>query len=289
MDRCEERRRLNALEEDLQCMMQSWRRRFHPTTTRRSGLHQALGVTGNARVKRVGGETASNRSSLGPSSDHQEEEEGEEQEEVVERDDTWTVMDIRTQRSRIDAQLQRYQDCRCACCQREATLQQQLSIREDDRDASFVSGNAMMSVATTTPVPAALTQAENKKTLRLAQYLCGFAGLVLVNFIMFTDRESRAANAKDFIINFASDILAVGMVLLMADAIDRWKKYRADVTTNGPTPPSVKRTPGAGAAVPMSQRRPTKVPLRKPTFLTKPIETAAGLIDDEDEEDDLLH
>ena len=61
----------------------------------------------------------------------------------------------------------------------------------------------------------------SRSTLRLAQYLCGLAGILLVNFIMLTDVAGRAANAKDFIINFASDILAVGMVLLVADVVDR--------------------------------------------------------------------
>jgi hypothetical protein len=62
-----------------------------------------------------------------------------------------------------------------------------------------------------------------KSTLRTAQYICGLVGIAIVNFVLFYDHAERGANAKDFLINFSSDILAVGAVLFIAEIVDRAK------------------------------------------------------------------
>lgn len=63
-----------------------------------------------------------------------------------------------------------------------------------------------------------------KNTVRTAQYLCGITGLLIVNMIILFDEKERMANIKDFMINFSSDILAVGVVLLMAEFVDRHRE-----------------------------------------------------------------
>ena len=60
-----------------------------------------------------------------------------------------------------------------------------------------------------------------KSTLRTAQYICGLVGIIIVNFVLVYDHAERGANAKDFLINFSSDILAVGAVLFIAEIVDR--------------------------------------------------------------------
>ncbi len=72
-----------------------------------------------------------------------------------------------------------------------------------------------------------MEQPGGKSTMRTAQYLCGLTGAILVNMVFLSDPAGRSANAKDFTINFASDILAVGVVLLMAELVDKWKAGRA--------------------------------------------------------------
>ena len=67
----------------------------------------------------------------------------------------------------------------------------------------------------------ATTASGSKSTLRTAQYICGIVGIVIVNFVLLYDVADRGANAKDFLINFASDILAVGAVLFIAELVDR--------------------------------------------------------------------
>jgi hypothetical protein len=62
-----------------------------------------------------------------------------------------------------------------------------------------------------------------KSTLRTAQYICGLVGIIIVNFVLVYDNVDRGANAKDFLINFSSDILAVGAVLFIAEIVDRTK------------------------------------------------------------------
>jgi hypothetical protein len=63
--------------------------------------------------------------------------------------------------------------------------------------------------------------AGGRHTVRTAQYLCGITGLLIVNMILLFDASERLANVKDFLINFSSDILAVGVVLLMSEMVDR--------------------------------------------------------------------
>jgi hypothetical protein len=53
--------------------------------------------------------------------------------------------------------------------------------------------------------------------LRNAQFMCGVFGLLMINAIIFFDVESRLANIKDFAINYASDMLAVGSILVLAE------------------------------------------------------------------------
>jgi hypothetical protein len=65
--------------------------------------------------------------------------------------------------------------------------------------------------------------AGGKSTLRTAQYICGLVGIIIVNFVLVYDNAERGANAKDFLINFSSDILAVGAVLFIAEIVDRAK------------------------------------------------------------------
>jgi hypothetical protein len=72
-------------------------------------------------------------------------------------------------------------------------------------------------------ISATAMAAGGKSTLRTAQYICGVVGIVIVNFVLFYDAAERGANAKDFLINFASDILAVGAVLFIAEIVDRAK------------------------------------------------------------------
>jgi hypothetical protein len=56
-------------------------------------------------------------------------------------------------------------------------------------------------------------------TVRQAQYLCAIIGALIVNCMMLTDSEGRGATFRDFLINFSSDIIAVGAVLLMTEAM----------------------------------------------------------------------
>ena len=63
--------------------------------------------------------------------------------------------------------------------------------------------------------------AGGRHTVRTAQYLCGITGILIVNTILLFDDKDRIANVKDFLINFSSDILAMGVLLLMAEAVDR--------------------------------------------------------------------
>jgi hypothetical protein len=63
--------------------------------------------------------------------------------------------------------------------------------------------------------------AAGRKTLRTAQYICGISGLLMVNAIMLYDAQHRGDNIKDFLINFSSDILAVGAILLASEIVDR--------------------------------------------------------------------
>lgn len=64
---------------------------------------------------------------------------------------------------------------------------------------------------------------EAARALRTAQYLCGCFGLLLLFFAFNVDKsvEETVATLKDFAINFASDILAVASILLVAELIDR--------------------------------------------------------------------
>jgi hypothetical protein len=82
------------------------------------------------------------------------------------------------------------------------------------------------------PVTAA-TDLGGKATLRTAQYICGMVGIVIVNFVLFYDTGDRGANAKDFLINFASDILAVGAVLFIAELVDRTKGRNGQAAPDG--------------------------------------------------------
>mmetsp|Transcript_5572 Transcript_5572/g.6016 ORF Transcript_5572/g.6016 Transcript_5572/m.6016 type:complete len:172 (+) Transcript_5572:176-691(+) len=68
------------------------------------------------------------------------------------------------------------------------------------------------------------TRHSDRSALRSAQFLCGVLGLMMINAILFFDASSRLANLKDFAINFSSDILAVGSVLLMAEFVDQKRR-----------------------------------------------------------------
>lgn len=62
-----------------------------------------------------------------------------------------------------------------------------------------------------------LRAAQKRQAFRQAQYLCAVVGTLLLNILFFYDPPQRMANAKDFIVNFASDIIAVGTVLIITD------------------------------------------------------------------------
>lgn len=64
----------------------------------------------------------------------------------------------------------------------------------------------------------------DKGALRNAQFICGIFGLLIINTILFLDRKSRLDNIKDFAINFSSDILAVGLVLVLAEVVDERRR-----------------------------------------------------------------
>jgi hypothetical protein len=65
------------------------------------------------------------------------------------------------------------------------------------------------------------------QSLRDAQFMCGVFGLLVINCIIFFDAENRLANVKDFAINYASDMLAVGSILVLAEYYHKGKR-RAD-------------------------------------------------------------
>ena len=79
-----------------------------------------------------------------------------------------------------------------------------------------------------TPHSTKEAQQRNKQTiaasstpLRRAQFLCGAIGFIVVNFILLIDMpQNRLSTVKDFLINFSSDILAVGAILLCAELVD---------------------------------------------------------------------
>lgn len=68
------------------------------------------------------------------------------------------------------------------------------------------------------------TRHSDRSALRSAQFLCGVLGLMMINAILFFDASGRLANLKDFAINFSSDILAVGAVLIMGEFVDRKRR-----------------------------------------------------------------
>ena len=57
-----------------------------------------------------------------------------------------------------------------------------------------------------------------RDTIRSAQYICGILGLLILYGIFLFDRSSN--NVRDFAINFASDIFAVSMVLIVGEYVD---------------------------------------------------------------------
>ena len=57
-----------------------------------------------------------------------------------------------------------------------------------------------------------------KATIRSAQYISGIIGLLILYGIFLFDRSAN--NLRDFAINFASDIFAVSMVLIVGEYID---------------------------------------------------------------------
>lgn len=59
--------------------------------------------------------------------------------------------------------------------------------------------------------------AQHNKPLRDAQFMCGVFGLLMINAIIFFDASNRLGNVKDFAINYASDMLAVGSILVLAE------------------------------------------------------------------------
>lgn len=127
----------------------------------------------------------------------------------------------------------------------------------------------------------------SQSTLRLAQYICGFFGLLLVNIVMLTGKTSsqRWADAKDFIINFASDILAVGMVLLVADVVDR-------VTPAAGTAPKrrISRTPAVVAtAMNAVARKWKEVDRKRFSSRRKCVRIATDASDDGLDSDDWHH
>lgn len=62
-----------------------------------------------------------------------------------------------------------------------------------------------------------LQAAQKRNAFRQAQYLCAVVGTLILNILFIQDPANRMANAKDFVINFASDIIAVGSVLIITD------------------------------------------------------------------------
>ena len=67
-----------------------------------------------------------------------------------------------------------------------------------------------------------------RDTIRSAQYICGILGLLILYGIFLFDRSSN--NVRDFAINFASDIFAVSMVLIVGEYVDgQREKGRAAV------------------------------------------------------------
>ena len=60
--------------------------------------------------------------------------------------------------------------------------------------------------------------------LRDAQFMCGVFGLLMINCIIFFDTDNRLANVKDFAINYASDMLAVGSILVLAEFYFKGKR-----------------------------------------------------------------
>ena len=66
----------------------------------------------------------------------------------------------------------------------------------------------------------------SKANLRTAQLICGLLGLVLINVVMLYTPGSREDVLKDFTINFASDMMAVASILLMAELVDRNRTTR---------------------------------------------------------------
>ena len=68
----------------------------------------------------------------------------------------------------------------------------------------------------------------HKPSLRSAQFLCGVVGLLMINALVYFDRSNRMPNIKDFTINYASDMLAVGSILLMAEWFEDHRRKRRD-------------------------------------------------------------
>jgi hypothetical protein len=58
-----------------------------------------------------------------------------------------------------------------------------------------------------------------RRAFRQAQYLCAVIGTLLLNLMLWFDQNNRLTNAKDFCINFASDIIACGAVLIITETL----------------------------------------------------------------------
>lgn len=73
----------------------------------------------------------------------------------------------------------------------------------------------------------------SRNVFRQAQYLCAVIGTLILNLLLWFDAGNRMANAKDFVINYASDIIAVGSVLIITDVLLARDAVRHDTTTFG--------------------------------------------------------
>ncbi len=77
------------------------------------------------------------------------------------------------------------------------------------------------SIFNTADAKRAAHTADDRKTIRTAQFVCGITGLIIINLILLYDVAGRGSNIKDFLVNFSSDITALGAVLIIAEIVDK--------------------------------------------------------------------
>jgi hypothetical protein len=99
----------------------------------------------------------------------------------------------------------------------ESTEVSVISTTNDNENESSRSSSSDTDLEQKSDAERLLAAAQKRQAFRQAQYLCAVVGTLILNILFLQDPPNRMQNAKDFVINFASDIIAVGSVLIITD------------------------------------------------------------------------